>query len=425
MTCAVGIWLGGCVENPQPVSTGIATGRVVDSDSSGVHGATVLIEGTNFLAGTDTLGNYTLYGLPGGKHQLRVGMYWLSYEDLAEIEVVPGETTSVPDYVYIPWRPYDTRNLHLFTTEDSLLADLLQSSVRESKRAFVKWDSVYLSFALYENKKLPNHNASRAYPVKDTVRVFANGKAVFSDIPRKGRVKTGPFRLTGSDTLQVTVGRDTLHTYRVLDPGDMQGNYLRIRIGETHLKERDSIPSDHRWLYWYGVPTHFARVGSLLFEVFYADSEEIDWDILLVNDSRGDTCWWSDPFPDWGAAGKSEDDPSFSGDEYSSHFPKGLKPDNIEAYGLGSGTYTVLVKMYESSSSPDTAAVPQVNIELGKPGDMPLLAHYLKASPGRGMKVGETWMAGRIRLPEMTFDVSEQKIFAAGKARRVQKDRQP
>jgi hypothetical protein len=142
-----------------------------------------------------------------------------------------------------------------------------------------------------------------------------------------------------------------------------------------------------------------------------------------VNDSAGDTCFWKNTRPDWGEPDCNNDDPYFSGDIYADMSSSGYSycnppyqenesfyQDIIKANQLRDGTYSVLVHYYKGTGN-NEEAVPQLNIELGKRIDLPALVNFIKISPGRPLKLGEIWYAGKIQLPEMTFSTLDQRIF--------------
>jgi hypothetical protein len=141
-------------------------------------------------------------------------------------------------------------------------------------------------------------------------------------------------------------------------------------------------------------------------------SGPIDWDILFVNNQNGDTCWYNNQHPDWGVAGNTSGNPSFTGDNLSGQLQDGSRSfisDRIGGTGLPSGTYSVYVAYYDGPLD-SGSATPMLSILTDSTFGYVVQTSLLRLRPSSGMKKGDVWFVGTFSYPSMQMDTTGQAI---------------
>ena len=187
--------------------------------------------------------------------------------------------------------------------------------------------------------------------------IIANNKIIYDTIPAKGRVNTKLLSPSAGDTLfKISVAGGDNFIFKCLKQSTIKpGTYIYITLGDTIL---------HPVTQAYNYVTFF-KINGNLFQVTFPETSSIDWDLYLVNDSTGDTCYWRSPAPDWGVIGYSGDDPYYNDVSwYPYGYPEKYANDKITTNSLCDGSYSIYVKYYDGGSN-QTGYNPVVNIVMG------------------------------------------------------------
>ena len=238
------------------------------------------------------------------------------------------------------------------------------------------------------------------YPAEGTANIVQNGKVVCTTPIIKGKIRTSPFSLCGQDTFRLVYENDTLIRFMLVDSA-----HWPLLI-EKSLLITVSDPVITKYSDKNGYDTRFFITGTDTMQIIYPLSDFMDWDLFLVNDSTGDTCYWKNRSPDWGIKGKISDDPFFQGDNYPArgfNQTTGFGPyytDFITCDNLADGTYSILVQYFDGLGS----VIPQLNIQLGTTDYGSHILHFWQSSPEDTLKKGDVWFAGKIKMPEMKYE---------------------
>jgi hypothetical protein len=156
--------------------------------------------------------------------------------------------------------------------------------------------------------------------------------------------------------------------------------------------------------------------GSDSFWVSYDRYGPIDWDLYLVDESTGDTCYWHNRNPDWGVENVSDDDPLFVGDSWGFGYEaegRGdlFSGDRVSIHDAAQGSYVVYVRYFDGPTD-SASAMPRLSIELGMEPDDSMVGRYYQNSPDRPLLKGEVWYAGRVSFPDGRYDPRDQRIIS-------------
>ena len=118
----------------------------------------------------------------------------------------------------------------------------------------------------------------------------------------------------------------------------------------------------------------------------------MDWDISLVSQETGDTCWWRNP--------RMATQPLYTYAKYlpGRALPQGYTSDTIQSENIAPGRYSVFVHFYQGYA--DTAT-PMLNFELGFTPQNQIVNFASRMSPALPMRKSQVWHAADIQIPEM------------------------
>jgi hypothetical protein len=397
------------------LTTGSIKGKIVSRDSISTGGILVVLQGTNFMATTDSAGNYLFCQVPEGKYRLGIWDIW--YGEVIPIDsaaIISGDTVTISDFVIKQGMSYYLDNKYLKSTlqidsveifgdTGSLLGDMSLDYYTESPVAFVTADSAYFYFIVTRL----DAGSYTQHGVAESTIVSRNGSIIYAGRPSKGRVTTGKCSLTGADTFKIYVDGDSIKSFIVSDPANLKNNYIHIFTGDVNLTPK---PLFAKALYVENAGTvesasylrYYAFFGNSCYEIMPDNSqvEVVDWDIYLVNDTLNDTCYWGNPRPEWGSALTTDDNPFFYGDGKAGNY--GWYPDEITSHNLPAGRYSVYLKFYESHPDGITAT-PTLNIALANHYTNSMLEKFYQLKSPRPMRKGEVWHCGELLFPEKLF----------------------
>jgi hypothetical protein len=394
-----------CFDSPvqQTTNVGIIKGRVVTSDGYGVPDQLLIIYGTNFMAFTDSTGNYSFYNVPAGTYRISAAYNGDSVAN-AVAEVFAGETALPADIIITAFTSDFTGSVTyaidgIFFCDASLRAPMFSENYLGFTNILPYTpDSIYLEFSIYS---YPGGTVTSAKgpPLERAIQIKQNHTLVYSAVPLKGRVHTHNLSFSGSDTFSITADSVLVRRFVIMDsahfvPAAITENRLFITIAPAAIYKSSS-----------GM---FFTVQNDTFRVQYEREDSLDWDLFLVNDSTGDTCSWRNQNPDWGEQLTSADNPKFSGDGFTYAYndpDSSMKvfyiPDQIYAVTMASGTYSVYVRYFDGPASCDSAT-PVLSIELGLTSGSKIV-NFLQSSPVQPLKKGDVWYAGKISIPAFEY----------------------
>ncbi|MBD3314890.1 MAG: hypothetical protein GF344_03825 [Chitinivibrionales bacterium] len=394
---------------------GIVCGRIIDDQGIPKAHEIVSIEESRIAVITDTVGDYTFSNLTPAHYRLNVA------DTSIFVTVMKCDTTRVPDIIV-------QSDAHSESKSISVGVERLEIRVHHGDEAYT-WVDGGSALGMRSPLKLEADNAdsiviralvveaelkgtkTRFTPTERLTTVLHNGTMVYESTPGKGRIRTKGIVPTGTDTITIMVEGTVAAQWRIA--GDAQAassprNHLLVTVQNARL-----IPFESNSGY-YGGST--VVLGADTFWVDYTKHGPIDWDLLLVNNSTTDTCWWHNPNPDWGVPALTNDDPEFSGDYtvfgYYKHDDEDVySGDCISIYDAAPGTYSVYVRFYNAPS--DThSAMPMITIESGAIPGTSLIERLYQNSPSRPLRKGELWYAGIISIPSGQYDPLDQEIFS-------------
>jgi len=385
-------WPGDGARQETAPPAGTIAGAVVDSAGNGVPDLPVILRGPGpYRAVSGAGGHYVIDSVPVGQHELQIASSCCH-----DVTVQDKETTTVADFTVVPVsgrEAIEVGSLRLMDDDGERVETGLEyynaDEPHEVTESFVKPGCrVYLECEVALTAPVRQDRT----PVYRSVEVFHNGQPIYGDIPERGLVVTGELLPAGVDTFEIVVDGILCHRHCLLDTAKLclvVASYVHITTGPTRIIFADYMAAsdDH------------VTIGSRTYAIQYADTERIDWDVYLVNDRSGDTCSWATPTPEWGRAGLEHDNPLFSGD--SAVDTAGWRPDHIRAADLAPGEYSVLVRYVQGLV--DSAALPQLNIAVGRSRRFPIVCKYYQISAPSPLARGDLWDAGQIMLPQRTF----------------------
>jgi len=413
----------GCEQN-NPVNIeegglGRIKGKVVNKDGVGSYGVYLYLEGTNFNVRTDSAGFYCFYNVPRGKYKLMLDGYYFGLPSdsvIEEIDLEAGTIYSVNN-ISIVWEysypdDFSFRQIIIYNTAGSIIKNnssnnyyygndfiyAMQNQSSQYSMIQIIEDTVKLQIMVHNNK------LDQLASGTDTIVIFRNNVSLDTAFPEKGIIKTRNIVLSGMDTLSFVIGNKKQYEIILYDTLPRVGNYVNITTGKAGLSA----------IYGYTSSGNYIIIDSSTYFVSNATEDSVDWDILFVNDSSHDTCHWQNINPDWGVIGNSYDNPQFSGDYLDSYYDyygyAYYRSDNIDCLQLQNGTYSVYVRMFDAFNKVDTA-MPILSIQLGFNDELPKLSKLIEFSPSRSMQRGEVWFAGKLYLPDQTFNSAGQYIL--------------
>jgi hypothetical protein len=402
-------------------TNGFIKGKILLKDSLSQTGMTVVLEGTNFMAITDSAGNYLFFNVPEGEYKLAIfNMYYSYVFSFADARVIAGDTVTIQDFIIKQGMSNYFDNLYLQSTiqiDSVRIFDVTGTSlgairwysygnVADIPIAFISADSVGFSFLVTRVKNYAQ------YAVEDSTIVRQNGSIIYAAKPSKGRAKTGFYPLTGLDTFTIFADGDSIGSFVISDPSLVKDNYVNIFTGKITLTPAPLIDSSMyipTGVTGYGMSSYcnyYTFFGNSCYGIYINSFmlEHVNWDIYLVNDSLNDTCYWGNPQPEWGNTSTTVDNPFFYGGGIVGD--TAWHSEEIISQNLPSGTYSICIKYYEAF--PDSVpAIPMLNIALGKSASNAMLEKFYQLEAPHPMQKNEVWYCGKLRLPEKQFIPSD------------------
>jgi hypothetical protein len=185
---------------------GFVSGRVVDEEGRGLGYQFVSIFGSNFVAFTDSAGNFTLYNIPAGTYRLAVE------GTTVDVAVTAGDTTVLADMVVPTPQGYGK-------SATGVVVDKIEVCHRSEgeeliwvgrgsdldMRSPLELDADSLSLRCVVAQVQPTAPTAEYVPVESRTTVTHNGEALYDGVPPKGRVSTSAIAPTGSDTFTIAV----------------------------------------------------------------------------------------------------------------------------------------------------------------------------------------------------------------------------
>jgi hypothetical protein len=433
LTLAIALLLLGCskqnpvINNTVDEDSGMIKGRIVDKDTAGLEAVHVFVSGTNIISRTDKNGDYIIYDVPEGKYTLTASAEFEDTEidtEFAVVQVTAGDTVVLHELTVsmsFQHSDYDilVNSLFLYDPQGNVVADGESYSGNfstigthypggtDTQYIYLNMDTIQMKFQI----KTYNTDYEIKYPLEQQVTVYQNGGIIYDRIAPKGRVETGDICLTGNDFIHIMVDGKSCEQFFIQESLQITGNYVFITTGKTALSALETST------YNYYSDRHYVLIDSTAYWISYAEYDSVDWDLYLINEATGDTCYWANPTPDWGKQNVQQDNPVFQGDEYimsGAEEDRYFTPDIISAGDLPGGVYSVWLRFYNAPET-ITHALPQLNIALGSMETLPELANFCKLSPQQQMEAGGIWFAGKIYLSEKVFNTTGQTIFQDNK----------
>lgn len=390
-----------------PANEGTVKGRIVDSTGTYSGSTTVGVEGTNILATTDSIGNYVLYGVPAGNYTLSI-LYSLDYR--VDITVAPNETTYAKDIV-IHHNTSITTSVFLgswsvgnFTLQDHNRMTFQNVSISPyvkkgfQQAVFLEADSVYIGFTVDSYRY---DSIGRQIMFDTCVTIAKNNALFYAKNTEKNRVATDKIGLSGIDTFVVTVANDTAYKFCIVSSKAVANTYVNITTGRAQFDSSS----------YYGNQFYVVSNSKPQFiTLSNVSGDSVDFDIYFVNDQKHDTCYWGNKNPSWSAHGDANNDPEFSGDNYSPWNSAPYYSDNISCMSLQDGAYSLYVK-YHDQNKDVISVVPNLLIEIGWSPNIYKLDQFYQLSPPANFKKGDTWYAGKLTVPQRTVDTTGARIL--------------
>jgi hypothetical protein len=245
---------------------------------------------------------------------------------------------------------------------------------------FIDTDTVCIKF------KLCTYTSNYELPLEDRVKITVNDSTVYDTVPIKGRVVTPDISLSGSDYIVVYVQNINFTRMRIVKIDTTMGTGVMIVTGDVIFNDS---------AYCYGGTK--ARIGDSVSCIHFEEQGPIDWDLYLVNDSTGDTCYWRNPFPEWGDTLWKNDNPVYQ--EYLSLSDSLFGYDAISCEYLPEGTYSVYVVNFQGAGP----GIPVVNVLMGYDGINEVFETFIQKRSGSAINSKDAWFAGKIQVPQRTF----------------------
>jgi hypothetical protein len=352
--------LTGCQkETIKSPEIGNISGRVVidptvtDAPTS-LAGIEVRIIKTNITAYTDTAGEYLFLNIPEGTYSLEaIYADKYLYGHLDGVEVISGGTRKVSDLLLV-----SLLNQLSFDVYPVILIDSTNNeqtlSTRENLvigKNFEIQGTVYLRYGGYTN-----------YYTDTTISMTVNKQPPIIFNTEKGWFSSNISLSEGKNSLQFSLGSSENPEY-IIDP------YI--------IYSSNSMNSVNIDLNWSSSLSGGGDAG--------------DFDLHLINNQNGDSCWYRNPNPDWGYPGVTFDDPSLQRDR--NNYGSSSGSEHLKIISATVGSYTIRVYYYSNHGNPLKTIQPTVNLRLKDNSTI-----YLTAPAA--MKVGDMWTVSQFSFPD-------------------------
>ena len=334
-------------------------GHLVDQYNYGINMESIYISipGTSVYAAADSAGNFLLMNLPVGTYNLLINYYGPNYDfeqNINNISVTSGNTTVVPDI--------------LLDLNNSAYPDFLES----------------LSIVL------PNYGDIRLY-MNDSS--FVDIDAVGGDsLLIRGRLNNNYYQYqTGDTALTIEYDSDlyyveTSKRYFYLKV-PVKEEFCQIRVWEGHSIQ----PNSAFFLCAIFVTERIYTQIELHWNTSYENSAG-DFDIHLINNEIQDSCWYENPYPDWGIVGLWEDNPYLN--DYTN--PNGYYNCNegLDIDYTPDGTYRLKIVYFSNIFNVNIQVTPEIYLNIDG-------SYYYYTAP-MAMSVGQVWTVLEFNIPSKT-----------------------
>jgi hypothetical protein len=376
-----------CVRITDVPQGGTIQGRIIDWHDQGVPEFRLHISGTNFSAVTDSAGRYSIFNVPAGYYTITTD----TGKHTMNVSVIDGQTVIVPD-VKILANEYPITSYFLdqfyFVYLDSARMNQKDNIYLDNQVMYfgIAADSVALEFQVLM--------AANSNPIATTTAIYQNRTRIYGAVPPKGRVRTGTIVLHNADTLDFYVAGEFVQEIIIAPPDSNILPRLSVSVAPAKITG---------WKY--GTDKPFFVLGLDTLCPSYSDTDNIDWDLYLVNNALQDTCGWWNRSPDWGTIGYTDDDPIFGGDQVVLPVQPGdtlYVPDCIQCPAMAPGLYSIYIR-YNDGPKDSIQAKPLLSIELGSRNNNSEIMHFIQCTSVQPLKKGETWFAGTLEFPSMRY----------------------
>jgi len=352
------------------------------------------IKGTNLSAKTDTNGNFELYPLRAGTYTLNVSY---GYDTILSISENDYGKPIILDTIFLSSLPDSSPRIYSISVLDSATTTLCRyvDNYRQERTVYIKPSNFYLYCRFLTQP-----------PIPDSITIRSTTGQAYRVATLKDRIETGFFQFDTEDTLTFSYDEGDFFTLIVRDSSYLANNpQPRLKI-VTWTSGTGISQSGYGSMCRKDNPCY--TFNTTTGPISYPSDEIIDWDLLLVNDSTGDSCYWqtcsnrSCLFP--GEVHLKGDGRRISrtvGDKYLT--------DQLTIDSLIDGTYTLYATAFEGPDS-SFPAVPMVGVESGiiTKGHNSFIADYYAASPIMALEKKDVWHVGYIKWPDCTLILSSQ-----------------
>ncbi len=368
--------LSGCqkevIKSPE---MGNIAGRVVvdpalEDAPANLAGIDVRIVKTDITAYTDSAGQYLFLNIPEGTYSLEANeRKYPLYGHLEGVEVVSGGTRQATDLVlgsFIPNQPsFFVYSLRLIDSSGSEYTIINNDNLVTGKKYEIQG-----MIEIYSSGNLNYYpDTSISIKLNDQPRITLNTV--------KGWFSSDISLSDGENILQIWLGTSDNPSY-VSDP---------YRI--YSLKSLNSVDIQLGW-------DSYSSGGG----------DAGDFDLHLINNQNGDSCWYKNPEPDWGYPGATFDNPRLSRDENPYGYSSG--DEDIGIISAAQGSYTIRVHYFSNHSDSLKTIRPTVRLRLKDNSSI-----YLTAPTS--MKVGDLWTVSQFSFIDGN-SIQNMNIIQAGPA---------
>ncbi len=390
--------------------TGAVYGRILDADSNGVALQPVRITSDSaepYALITDSLGYYQAGSLNPGHYLITAACC------SASVFVDNGDSITAPAIV-LPAdssqiRAVAARRIELFYTRNGQKFTWARENAPLGiiNNAALDADSMQFRGALVE--VVADESGPAMLPAQTRAVVTCNADTVFAGFCGKGRFVTPTVQSSGCDTFVVAIDDAVVCRLIVVDSYHSRGaaiNHVLVTTAPIELRPVAQEGYGHMPLF---------SLGRDTFRVQYEQFQQVDFDLFMINDSTGDTCWWRNPHPDWGARKRPDDNPLFEGDEWLSTYHKGelndrYVSDRITIPDAAEGDYHLYVRFYEGPED-SVRVLPEITIEIGFLPNQNQIIRLYQNRPERPLERGEIWYAGALSFPSGRYTPVNQAII--------------
>jgi hypothetical protein len=334
--------------------TGTIEGKIVLANeyknySEEVGYATVRILGSQFDAVTDSQGNYSISGLPEASYTIYAQSLVSSLNGFAyDVAVESGKVTTVPDIVL---------DYHSYYYEGFYIYNLVLKDSLDQYYGFSSMPMIVYSKSIRIIGRVGSYTEAN----KDTcVSIRLNG-----------------IRHLVSTDKQMFTKNLNLHDGL---------NELILWIGDA---ENPGSVAD-TGIFYYAKSLNKVKVSLDWSSSDYGFIDAGDFDLYLVNEQIGDTCWYKKLNPDWGILDFPFDDPFLHGDDNSLLESYGY--EFIDIANAAEGTYTIMAHYYTNRSDLTTKITPTIYVSLKNDFEQEITCP-------NSMEVGDMWIVGQFTYP--------------------------